>query len=166
MMRARGDYSLLRARARVVRAEARRYEIENRLHLVDAYFQAKERNRAYRAKLRRPRPTPEEWARHIEASKPERLSPSELDSITGEIQWPLLLQTDRYAGYRGELEALFAQRARSDQLSPATHFQIDRTTKALLEAMKKQVWRVPPMDYAAAKRFVRSLAYEVRRPPG
>jgi len=166
MARARGEYNLLTARARVAAAQARRYELENRLRATELYFQMRLMNREYRAKLRGPRATPEALARYAAAAAPDPLSPSELDSVTGEISWPILLRDDRYADYRAELEALFAERARSDELSTATYLKIRRTTRAMLAELKERITRVPQMDYIAAKRFIQSLAYEARKPAG
>ena len=87
-----------------------------------------------------------------------------MDFITGEITWPILLRADRYAEYRARLEALFAERASADELSTAGYLQIDRTAKAMLAELKRRITRVHQMDYIAAKRFIQSLAYEVRRP--
>ena len=138
MARARGQYNLLTARARVAAAEARRHELENRLRATELYFQIRELNRAYRAKLRGPRPTLEDLKRYAQATKPAPLSPSELDFITGQITWPILLRADRYAEYRAQLEALFAERTTADGLSTAGYLQIDRTAKAMLAELKRR----------------------------
>ncbi|MHC4399791.1 MAG: hypothetical protein ACYTG0_08935 [Planctomycetota bacterium] len=166
LTRAQGAYNWMTARASGLKAEAERLEMENRLIYADTYFRLKELNRTWRARLRRPRLTAEQLARLAKIGVPARLSPGELDIITGEITWPLLLQSDRFANYRARLESLFAERARSDRLTLGTHLAIDRTTEALLGALKKQVHHVPQMDYVAAKRFIRSLAYEGRQPTG
>jgi hypothetical protein len=166
LMRARGDYNLLSAEARIAHAEARRREIENRVSYTEAYFTAKELNREYRARLRPPRPSLEDLIRYAESARPDPLAAYQLDPISGEIRWPILLRTDRFAGYRSQLEALFEDRARSEELNPTTYFEIHRTTKAMLAALERQVRYVPQMDYVAAKRFIKSLAYEIRRPEG
>jgi len=162
--RARGEYNLLTARARVAATEARRHELENRLRATELYFQIRDLNRAYRARRRGPRPTLDDLKRYAQATTPPPLSPSELDFITGEITWPMVLRADRYAEYRAQLEALFAERASGDEISAASYLQIDRTAKAMLAELKRRIRQVPQMDYIAAKRFIQSLAYEVRRP--
>lgn len=164
LARARADFNLRSSQARIARAEARRYELENQIRATETYFKMRLMNREYRAKLRGPRPTPEQMKRLAAAGKPAPLSPSELDSITGEIAWPILLRDGRYANHRAQLESLFAERASADELSTATYLKIDRTTKAMLAVLKKRITRVPQMDYIAAKRFLQSLAYEARQP--
>ncbi|MFH1920201.1 MAG: hypothetical protein ABIP48_09990 [Planctomycetota bacterium] len=162
--RARAEFNLRSSQARINRAEARRYELENQIRATETYFKMRLMNREYRAELRGPRPTPEQMKRLAAAGKPAPLSPSELDSITGEIAWPILLRDDRYADHRAQLEALFAERASADELSTTTYLKIDRTTKAMLAVLKNRITRVPQMDYIAAKRFIQSLAYEARQP--
>jgi len=164
MTRAAGQYNLLSSQARIARAEARRYELENKLQATDTYFKMRLMNRQYRALLRGPRPTLDDLKRYAAAGRPERLSPSEIDSVTGQISWPILLRDDRYADYRARLEALFVERAASPQLSTSAYLNIHRTTNAFLKALEKRVARVPQMDYIAAKRFIQSLAYEARQP--
>jgi hypothetical protein len=162
--RASGEYNLLGAEARVARAEARRYELENQLRATEVYFQMRLLNRKYRAELRGPRPTMDDLKRYAAMGRPDRLSPSELDAVTGEISWPVLLRDDRYADYRAQLEALFAERATADPISTASYLRIHRTTQSFLKTLEKRVAHVPQMDYIAAKRFLQSLAFEAREP--
>ncbi|HUT94741.1 MAG TPA: hypothetical protein VMY37_35115 [Thermoguttaceae bacterium] len=162
--RAAGEYNLLSSQARIARAEARRYELENQLQATETYFKMRLLNRQYRALLRGPRPTLDDLKRYAASGRPERLSPSELDSVTGDISWPILLRDDRYADYRARLEALYVERAASAQLSTSAYLSIHRTTRAFLKELERRVARVPQMDYIAAKRFIQSLAYEVRQP--
>ena len=163
MARAAGQYNLLSAQGRIARAEARRIELENKLRATEVYFQMRLLNRAYRAKLRGPRATPEDMKRYADARRPARLSPSELNMITGEITWPILLRDERYGDYRARLEGLFAERAGPEGLSTSSYLEIHRTTRAFLDALQKRVACVPQMDYIAAKRFIQSLAYEARQ---
>ena len=164
MTRAQGQYNLLSSQARIARAQARRYEMENRLRATEIYFQMRLVNKENRAKLRGPRPSSEDLERYAAAGRPARLSPSDFDHVTGEITWPVLLRDDRYADYRARLDALFAERAASDQLATDSHLSISRTAKAMLAALERRIGRVPQMDYIAAKRFIQSLAYEARQP--
>ena len=84
--------------------------------------------------------------------------------MVGSISWPPLLQTDRYAESRSQLDKLFAKRTEQGVLSYEDQQQIAEATKAMLESLRGQVREVPQMDYIAAKRFVESLAYEARIP--
>lgn len=162
--RSAGSYNLQTSQAAINMTEAQRNYIQNRDEATDTYFQMRAANKEYRAQERGPRPSMEALVRYAQAGKPERLSPSELDTVAGTISWPPLLQTDRYAASRSKLEKLFAKRTDQGVISYEDQRQIGEATKAMLKELKGQVRDVPQMDYIAAKRFIESLAYEARIP--
>ena len=158
--RSAGQYNLTTSQAAINMTQAQKNEIENRDQWTNTYFQMREANKEYRDRERGPRPSMEAMVRYAQAGKPKRLSPSEVDSVSGKIAWPVMLQADRYASQRSELEQLFAKRADHGVLGLDDHLQIRKTTDAMLEKLKGQVREVPQMDYIAARRFVESLALE------
>ena len=164
--RSAGEYNLQSSQAAINMTEAQKNQIENRDQWTNTYFQMRETNRQARAAERGERPTMEDMVRYAQAGKPKRLSPSEVDSVSGKIAWPVVLQGDQFASYRDDLEGLFAKRADHGALGLDDHMNVNKTTKAMLEELKGQVREVPQMDYIAAKRFVESLAYEGRTPSG
>jgi hypothetical protein len=161
---AHGYYNLMTAHARVVHAEAARREIENREQRIDSYFAMRAKNRQERAAERGPRPTTEQLQRIAARGKPAPLSPSEVDTSTGAIAWPILLQEDDYRTFRTDMESVFAQRAATGNLSPDAVGKAKQTTEAMLAELKSHVRDVSQQDYIAARRFIESLAYEVRSP--
>jgi hypothetical protein len=164
VVRSAGQANLDNSEAAINYSEARKREIENQRLWTDTYFQMRKMNREYREAERGPRPTMEDAVRYAQAGKPKRLSPSELDAVTGGVSWPILLRDDRYSQGRAELERLFAQRAASGTIGAQDYLKIRETTDAMLEQLKGQVRDVPPSDYVAARRFLESLAYESRLP--
>ncbi len=162
VMQAQGFRNLLTSQARIHAAEADRLDMENHRRWVQVYFEARKMNRQYRAEQRGQRLTAEQLEQIAAAGRPDPLSPSELDPITGKIHWPILLKADCYEPLRTELEALFAQRAAGD-LDVEAYLELDRLIDQMIEQLKTTVCSVPQMDYVAAKRFLRSLAYEVQR---
>jgi hypothetical protein len=164
--RSAGEYNLATSQAAINATEAQRNYIENRDQWTNTYFQMRAANQKYRNEARGPRPSMEDLVRYAQQGKPQRLSPSELDSVSGKITWPILLQTDRYAKDRDELEWLFQTRAKEGFLTTKDYLRIGELTDAMLAKLKEQVREVPQMDYAAAKQFLKSLAYEGRMPPG
>lgn len=160
VIRSQGQYNVQTSEAAINMTEAQRNHIQNRDQWTNTYFEMREINRKSREAERSPRPSMESLVRYAQAGKPKRMSPSELDSVAGTISWPTLLQTDQYAAYRSELEGLFAKRAHDGVVGTNDYLQIDKTTKAMLAELKKQVREVPQMDYIAAKRFLESLAFE------
>ena len=162
---AHGYYNLTTAQARVVHAEAAGREIDNREQAIDSYFAIREKNRQERAAERAPRPTTEQLERIAAAARPERLSPSEVNTTTGAITWPTLLQEDEYGALRAAMENVLAQRAVAGQLHADAVGLAKQATDGMLAQLKTRVREVPQQDYIAARRFLESLAYEVQRPP-
>ncbi len=170
VIRARGQFNLLTSAAAINATEARARSIVNAQEGVKAYFNIRQLNRDYRQAERRPRPTKEDYERYARAARPAPLSPSELDTITGRVNWPILLQDDRFASMRAELEELLDRWAVSrnlghrDSFGAEQHLAVRRTADQLTEELREEVRNLPPQDYIAAKRFLRSLEYQVLQP--
>jgi hypothetical protein len=166
VIRAQGEYNYLSSQAAIFANQARAMALQNARDYVQTYFDLRRANRMYRAYERGPRPSPEAWIRYAQADKPHRLSPGELDAVTGVISWPILLQTDSFARYRTELEAIFSNRAELGAINTWGYLKIDQTAQAMLEELKTQVASVPPDEYIRAKRFIEGLAFEAKYPAG
>ena len=164
MVRSRGQANLDNSAAAINYSQARSNEIKNYRDGTNTYFEMRAANRAYRAAERGPRATSEDWVRWAKEGAPKPLSPGDFDPVTGKINWPVMLKADEFAKYREQLDGLFAKRATSDSLALGDFVQVDKTSKALLEELKAHIREVPPDLYVASKEFVKSLAYEVRRP--
>jgi hypothetical protein len=123
-------------------------------------------NKKYRAAEAGPKPTMEDLVRYAQAGKPKRLSPSELDAVSGEVSWPTVLQSAPYDQYRSEMETLLGHRAASGALSFGDQQKLDQAKKEMLAELKSQIRDIPPQEYTTAKRFVESLAYEAKLPTG
>ena len=161
---AHGYYNLMTAQARVVHAEAASREIDNREQRIDSYFAMREKNRQERAAERGPRPTTEQLERIAAAARPDRLSPSEVNTVTGAITWPRLLQEEEFGALRAALENVFAQRAVNGPLHADTAGAAKQATDGMMAHLKTRVREVDQQDYIAARRFIESLAYEAQRP--
>ncbi len=166
MVRSKGQYNLETSQAAINMTEVQKRNMENREQWTNTYFQMRKTNKAYRAAERRPRASMADLVRFAQAGKPAPMTSRQLDSVTGKISWPIILQADRYATYRSELQSLFATRANHGGVSLDDHLAIGKTTKATLAALKKQVREVPQTDYIASRKFLKSLAYEARVPTG
>jgi len=164
VMRSAGMYNLATSEAAINMTEAQRREIENRQQWTDAYFAMRQANRNYRATERAPRPGMEQLVRYAQADQPQRLSPSELDNVSGQIRWPRLLRADEFADSRGELEELFRQWANVGATSTEQLRAVRQQTDAMLAELQAQVRTAPPSDYLVAKRFIQSLAYQAQMP--
>jgi Txe/YoeB family toxin of Txe-Axe toxin-antitoxin module len=165
LVRSQGQANLDHSAAAVNYSVARRNEMNNRLAWTHTYFQMREANRAYRAAERGPRPTMESLTRFAQAGRPRRLSSSELDPVSGEITWPMLLEYDAYATDRAELEGAFTRRAYRRAITAEDYAAVKETTAQMLNRLKEQVRQVSQSPYIAAKKFIESLAYEADVPP-
>ena len=96
--------------------------------------------------------------------KPRRLSPSELDPITGQLAWPMLLQNNDFAIYRMELDQVFADRAARGVIASEQYLRANRLANSMLAALRQQIYEVPAGEYMVARRFLESVAFEVQVP--
>ena len=164
VVRSQGIANLANSEAAINMTEAAKRDMENRDQWTDTYFQMRQKNRDYRAAERGPRPSREDFARMAAAGRPAKLSPSQLDTVTGEIEWPRVLTRPEFKDDGKELEGLFAKRAQYNQNTWDDYTKIDSTIKKMRADLKAMVKDIPPTDYLAGQRFLDSLAYENRQP--
>lgn len=164
VVRSQGMANLANSEAAINMTEAAKRDMENRDQWTDTYFQMRQKNRDYRAAERGPRPTSEDFARMAAAGRPAKLSPSQLDTVTGEIAWPRVLTKPEFNDDKKKLENLFAKRAQYNQSTWDDYTTIDNAIKKMRADLKAMVKEIPPTDYLAGQRFLDSLAYENRQP--
>jgi hypothetical protein len=165
-MRGYGQYQLLMAEARRAHAAARQQEIANHEQGVRTYFSVRDHNREMRQAERRPRVTNEQIRRMAVASKPAPVSPSDVDWINGQITWPTVLEGRGFDAYRVDLERAFAGRAAIGRVDGLATAKAQQAARGMLDELKTQVRQLSPQDYMIARRFVESLAHEIRQPAG
>ena len=99
----------------------------------------------------------EQIARMAREGVPKPLSPSQVDPVSGQINWPSALQEDRFEVERGEIEQLFGTRARYGGLSYSDQMKVRKTMDTMFDELKGQIRQIPPPDYVACRNFLRSL---------
>jgi hypothetical protein len=167
VIRSIGDANLSNSAAAINLSEARRREIENRKLWTETYFAMRDINRQYReAEIKRQRGNPEDWIRYAQAGKPKALSNRELDVVTGEIRWPILLMAPAFEAQRVQLEKLFANRAYHGVLGADDFLAASRVSNEMLVALRGRIQDYPPQQYMASRRFLESLTYEAGLPAG
>jgi hypothetical protein len=167
IIRSQGEYNLNTSVAAINFSQARIQEIENAKKWTEAYFDIRNYNKQqYDAEQKRRRGTAEDWIRLAQLGMPKRLSPSELDSVTGELHWPLLLTTPEYSVNRIEVEKAFADRAYHGVLEAEAYLKISHLIEGMLSSLKAKIRDLPASQYVAATRFLESLAYESSQPAG
>ncbi len=162
MTEAQGRYNRDTAEAMVIAEEARSRAMDNWRKGIDTYFDGREANREYRASEQGPRISEEALRRLAKDAIPKRLSPSEMNAVTGEIAWPILLQDHYFTDLRLEMEGLFGRHALTRGLSGDEFRHVQEVTGTMLKRLKEFVETAKPMDYTDALQFIESLAYEAR----
>jgi signal transduction histidine kinase len=154
------------AEARRAHATARQQEIANHEQGVQTYFSVRDHNRQMRKAEHGPRVTDEQIRRMAAAGTPAPLSPSDVDWINGRIIWPTVLEDNDFGAFRAELERAFASRAALGRMDGLTMAKAQQAARGMLDELKTQVRELSSQDYMVARRFVESLAHEIRQPAG
>ncbi len=146
--------------------QVRSLRLDNQVKTAETFFAKRERREQYRAKRPRTRPDHETYVRVCSATKPDRLLKYQYDPDQGQISWPRLLRRPEFAEYRQEVESLFALgSAGSSGAGGQLQFKVDKLTGQMRGELQGMVREVNLMEYAAAKNFIRGLAYEARFMP-
>jgi hypothetical protein len=160
---AKGNYNLSTSAAAVNLTQAQSNEIQNRQQYTNTYFEMRATNKAATAAERGPRLTPEQIARNTQARAPKPISPDQVDPVSGKVNWPDLLQNERYAPQRAELEQLLFKQASYGGLGAADNTKAREAVESMSEMMKDQIREVPAQQYTAAKSFLKSLMYSMTK---
>ena len=167
MARARGAENLQNSEAAKNWQEAKTVDIQNRRLWTETYFDMRKENRDRRAEEAGPRVTQEQAIRMARMAAPPRLGSTQLDPVTGHIEYPLILTDDSYAAYRNRLDSLFAHRAETGGSIQFSDYQaIQQAVSKFVDALKQRVKDYPAGDYGRARTFLDSLAHEATMPAG
>ena len=163
--RSAGAANLMNSQAAGHWEDARSKYIANRQYGADTYFAMRASNKAARDAERGPRKTHEDLVRYSQARIPDRLSPSELDPLTGQIGWPTVLRDDQFAQYRDALDKLYDQRsAAGGYLDTSQRAEVKRLTSYMKDELKKNINSYSSTEYLQAKKFIQGLDYELVAP--
>ncbi|RLS32954.1 MAG: hypothetical protein DWH80_03895 [Planctomycetota bacterium] len=175
VIRAQGYANMQNSAAAKNWEQAKTMEIQNRELWTNTYFKMREENSNARRKeqSRNVLTDAEKEANHdrmirvAKMSSTPRLRSTQLDPVTGHIEYPLILTDDRYASYREKLDALFSERATSGgSLQYSQYLAIQNAVQQFIDALKSQVGKVPAGDYGSARTFLNSLARETKYSSG
>jgi hypothetical protein len=167
MMRAQGQLNLDNSEAAKNFGEATSQAIDNRKKWTETYFEMRKINRDARAEEAPSRISHEDAIRLAKEVAPPRLGSTQLDPVTGHIEYPLVLQDKIFAPYRSELDSLFADRASSGSSLQFDQWQsIRQTVSKFIEVLKEHVHDYPAGEYGKARVFLNSLSREANLPAG
>jgi hypothetical protein len=160
---AQGNYNLATSAAAVNLTQAQKQDIQNRIAGTNAYFSLQETNRAATAAKRSPRLSEEQLVRIAAQAAPKPLDNSEVDPVSGQVNWPSVLQDNIFKKDRDEVEQLLARQTSLGRLGIAEHEQIGDAIERIAATLKAQINKIPTQDYIKAKNFLKSLMYGVTK---
>jgi hypothetical protein len=167
MMRAQGYQNMQNSEAAKNWQEAKTLEMQNRMRWTETYFEMRKTNREAQAAEAGPPVTHEQMIRMAKMGMPPRLGSTQLDPVTGHIEYPMVLTSPQFAPYREQLDKLFAERASSGGSMQYEQYQeIQKTVSKFIEVLKENVSNYAAGDYGRARTFLDSIANESRLPSG
>lgn len=167
VVRSQGYANLQNSEAAKNWEDAKSMEMQNRLRWTETYFEMRKVNHEKRAEEAGPPITQEQAIALAKMAAPVRLQSTQLDPVTGHIEYPLILTQDIYKEYRDRLDTLFANRAASGGSIRFEDFQaIQSTVSQFIATLQKHVGDYAAGDYGRARNFLDSLANEARSPGG
>jgi hypothetical protein len=159
VVRSAGAANLMNSEAAKNYEDARKKYIENRLQATETFFDMRRVNQQSRS-AERPRPlSTEQYVRLARQQAPTRLSVSQFDPLSGTINWPGVLRDDKFKAERATIEKLCQERARGIS---SNHIELDEAIQALSDKLKPEAQTLSANDFIQARKFVESLAQEVR----
>lgn len=156
---AKGDYNLSTSAAAVNMTQAQSKEIENHQQYTNTYFEMRETNKQARDAEAGPKPTAEQLARLAHETAPKKLSPGEVNEVTGKLNWPSALTLDMFAADRKQLDALFGSFSQLGTLDYAKQVKAKDIINDMNNKLKAQVRTLPTPDYVECKSFLKSLMF-------
>lgn len=167
LIRAQGYTNLQNSEAAKNWEDAKTLDIQNKMRWTDTYFEMRKTNREARAAEAGPPVTHDQAIRMAKMAAPPRLVSTQLDPVTGHIEYPMVLQDDIFRPYRDELDKLFAKRASSGGSMRYEEYQeLQSTVAKFVEVLKEHVSKYPAGEYGRARTFLNSLAHEATLPAG
>ncbi|QDT37854.1 hypothetical protein [Stratiformator vulcanicus] len=162
MIRAQGQYNESTANAASTLETARSKYIENQVEWLKAYQERKrlgeaERNREYDQE----RAARDQWLAKTSGQESERLTNSEYNERTGELDWPIVFDTPRYAKAKETIDQAMVIDAYSSGAERATKQVID-LAEEMLEALKGEIAVLDPDEYISGRRFLEHLIGELK----
>ncbi len=163
VIRAGGEAAESYTNAAINYEEARSRYYDNKLKWAEVYWQRRRLNEAERqVDYDKQRSRRDAW-RANQSRSVARLNPSQLDPSTGKIYWPTALQGAEYYSYRKKIDELFLMKAQT-QSYPGLSNEINQTTLAMKDELKKHIKDMPANEYIAARKFIEGLGTEVLAP--
>lgn len=171
MVRSAGMATLATSQAASTFEDARSKNFDNRIKYAQTYMELQRMQASYRDELRaqreanrKPPLTSEQLYRIAQQGVPKPLSVNELDPVTGQIAWPVLLRDEAYTSYREAAEDFYTGRATNpSDFTYESYINFQHATADCLALLKSRLKEYKADDYIRAKKFIDSLAHEAKK---
>ena len=165
IVRSAGMRNMMNSEAAKNMQDARSKDIQNNLDATKAYFEIKRHRKEYHDSMQKPRPSSEQLFRLAKTGTPGELSHSDLDPVSGGVQWPGILQEEEFKAPREALEALLADRASTGgQFDLEQYRKIAANVEEMQETLKSMINDIPPQVFSQANAFLKKMDYTASRP--
>lgn len=161
LLRGIGEMNYNNAAAFILGQEGYSHYLDNRLKGAATYFDLRKLNREARAEERGQRPTAKDIARYARLRTPDRLPPVHFDAARNRVVWPEVFNHSYFADEREQIDRLMAAGGSGPEAR-----EIQLLAAQMVEKLRAVVHNIQPGEYAAAKRFLTSLQYEMNFTPG
>src|SRR6185437_2411248 len=161
VIQSEGAYNLMTAQAAIAAQQAESQYLQNRLAATQTYFEMRKMNKQYRDEERAKPMSSESLAHYYEQMKPKRMTATQLDPVTGKINWPAPLQDEAYTSYREQLDELYKLRAEHREFN---YKDVQSAAEGMQVEFKKHLDDFAPQDFENSTRFIESLAAEAHNP--
>jgi len=160
VIRSSGAANLMNSRAASNYEDARSKNLDNRVKYAETYYEKRRVHDKYQAE--KAEKTREYFYRRSQKGPSiARLTPAELDPVTGKISWPLVLQDKPFDAYRKQLDSAFARRETSlGAIGTQSYVELLKTIEEMQRALIKRIREYPSSEYIKAREYLKRLAYE------
>lgn len=153
-----GMATLMGSKAAVNVQEAGSLYIDNTVKATQAYIDRQRMLASYQGSLHKPPPSAEQLYRMSQMGLPKSLTTDQLDPVTGDIAWPIVLRDEPFTAYRETAQKFFhAAVAEPQTFSYASYDQLREASDDCRAQLKSRIKSYRPNDYIQATKFIASL---------
>ena len=153
------------AKTLVTLQQVRGAALDNNLKTAKTFYDKRNLHAGYQGLNTRKRPTQKDAIRYSRVSVPQRPAKFQLEAARGRIYWPEVLLEEEFADCRIQLDGLFAQRNAAPGGSGSNvSRQVQTAATQMRQQLRSKIRELTPVEYVAARKFLDSLAFEVRFP--
>ena len=165
--RSRGQYQLDVSQARINNAQADAMVMQNRKQLATDYFETQNINKQNRFgdyAEKKKQHEKDALFQYGSEGRPTRLTSSELDPVTGQITWPIVLEAPSFTDYTKPIDDAFVKRAETkSRFDYKTYQQVTKDCKEIETELRTQMKDIGTNGYATGREFMKRLKREVQK---